>query len=139
MPKTKSKLVNVTGKKKMDPLLKSFIKTQILVFIIYIAVFLICCAVSLALDLNGAYDYYVSLGCFVLLSFISGFLGGIKQRKKGILSGLIYALPANIVVLVVSLIVSAFAVDFNLFISAVSLLIASMIGGVIAVNQRQRR
>lgn len=139
MPKTKSKLVNITGRKKIDPLIKSFVKTQILVFIIYASVFLICCSVSLALDLSNVYDYYVSLGSFVLSSFISGFLGGIKQRKKGILSGLIYALPANLAALIVSLIVSGFAIGLNFLISAISLLIASIIGGVIAVNQRQRR
>lgn len=139
MPKTASKLNNKTNRKKSSSESQSFIKAQLLIFAIYLSIFLVICAICLLADLNSKYDYYISLLSFVISSFISGFLGGIKQRQNGILSGLIYALPANLSVLLISLITAGFTLKANFLIAAVSLPISSILGGIIAVNKRRRR
>lgn len=139
MPKTASKLNNKTNRKKSSSESQSVIKAQLLIFAIYLSIFLVICAINLLADLNSKYDYYISLLSFVISSFISGFLGGIKQRQNSILSGLIYALPANLSVLLISLITAGFTLKANFLIAAVSLPISSILGGIIAVNKRRRR
>lgn len=119
--------------------LKDYIKIQIISLAIYAVAFLCACAICLAIDTGDDLDFYISISAFAVASFISGFLGGNKTRKKGILSGLVYPLPTNIVVILISLATVAFKPDLRLTITALTLILAGIAGGITAVNKRHRR
>lgn len=137
MPKTKTPTTNKNSTKKatkgqgLD-----FLKAEILCLIIYAIMFLIGCAVCLVLDLDYKYDYYICLTIFTISSFIAGFIGGIKQKQRGIILGIIYALPGNFTAIILSLILNSFSADLRLALSVAIVIIASGVGGVFAVNKR---
>lgn len=134
IPPTKSSTKKMSNTKGLD-----FIKTQIFCLTIYIILFIVGCLVSLIFDIDYKFDYYVSLFIFALCSFLSGFVGGIKQKENGIVSGIIYALPGNLIVILLSVILNGFSVEIGLLISTVSLILLSAVGGILGVNKRRRR
>lgn len=140
MPKTK---VNTQRKKTNantgNTDLKDYIKIQLISLAVYAAVFIFASVICLTFDTNDNLDFYISLSAVAAASFVSGFLGGNKTRKNGIVSGLIYSLPSNVIVIFVSLASSAFKADFRLLITALILIAAGVVGGITAVNKRHRR
>ena len=116
-----------------------FIKTQIFAVIIYLILFLLFSFVGLMADISMKYDFISALLSFALSSFVVGFYIGRKLRQNGLLAGIIYSLPINTSVILVSLIFSDFAVDFNIVITAIVLLVTAGVGGVVAVNSRLKR
>ena len=116
-----------------------FIKVQVFALGVYIAIFMLFCIIALMADLAVKYDYVFSLAGFALGSFATGFFSGLKLRQNGLLSGLIYSLPANTLVVLVSLIFSDFNVGINIVVTAVVLLVSAAVGGVVAVNRRRKR
>lgn len=116
-----------------------FLKCLIFSLACYVIVYLISCSAALIFDLNDNYDFYVSLISFSSASFCSGFYTGIKLRKNGLISGLVFTLPANLILILTCLIISDFKTDITLLITAVALLVSSALGGIVAVNKRHRR
>ncbi len=116
-----------------------FIKTQIFAVIIYLILFLLFSFVGLMADFSIKYDFFSALLCFALGSFMVGFYIGRKLRQNGLLAGIVYSSPINTSVILVSLIFSDFAVDFNIVITAIVLLVTAGVGGVVAVNSRLKR
>lgn len=140
MPKTKNIATTKSSTKKMTNINSlDFIKNQIFCLTIYIVLFIVGCLVSLVFDIDYKLDYYVSLFIFALCSFLCGFIGGIKQRENGIVSGIIYALPGNLIVILLSVILNGFSVEISILISVVSLNLLSAVGGILGVNKRRRR
>lgn len=140
MPKTKNIATTKSSTKKMTNINSlDFIKNQIFCLTIYIVLFIVGCLVSLVFDIDYKLDYYVSLFIFALCSFLCGFIGGIKQRENGIVSGIIYALPGNLIVILLSIILNGFSVEISILISVVSLNLLSAVGGILGVNKRRRR
>lgn len=140
MPKTKNIATTKSSTKKMTNTNSlDFIKNQIFCLTIYIVLFIVGCLVSLVFDIDYKLDYYVSLFIFALCSFLCGFIGGIKQRENGIVSGIIYALPGNLIVILLSVILNGFSVEISILISVVSLNLLSAVGGILGVNKRRRR
>lgn len=140
MPKTKNIATTKSSTKKMTNTNSlDFIKNQIFCLTIYIVLFIVGCLVSLVFDIDYKLDYYVSLFIFALCSFLCGFIGGIKQRENGIVSGIIYALPGNLIVILLSVILNGFSVEISILISVVSLILLSAVGGILGVNKRRRR
>lgn len=140
MPKTKNIATTKSSTKKMTNTNSlDFIKNQIFCLTIYIVLFIVGCLVSLVFDIDYKLDYYVSLFIFALCSFLCGFIGGIKQRENGIVSGIIYALPGNLIVILLSIILNGFSVEISILISVVSLILLSAVGGILGVNKRRRR
>ena len=119
--------------------LNSFLYVQIFSFIAYIVLFFLGCFIALKADIPRKYDYIVSLIIFAVASFLTGYFAGIKLRKNGLLFGVIYALPMNIVIIIISLILGGFTFGINLIITAIVLIAVSGIGGILAVNKRIRR
>lgn len=122
-----------------NTVISTFINIQIFSLISYLIVFLIFSFAALMADLPQKYDFYFSLIIFLICSFVTGFYAGIKIRQNGLLVGVIYSLPMNALVLIISLIFADFKVDFTLFITAAVLLLSSAAGGIVAVNKRHRR
>lgn len=116
-----------------------FINIQIFGILIYVVIFLLLSFVALIADISEKYNYLFALIIFALSSFSTGFYAGIKKRQNGLIVGIIYCLPINIIVLIISALICNFKVDFTLIISAAVLLLSAAIGGVLAVNKRHRR
>lgn len=116
-----------------------FIKTQIMAIIICFAVFIIFSFVALLSDLPTKFDFVFALISFIITSFTVGFYVGRKLKQKGMIAGVIYSLPINTLVVLVSLIFSDFNADGNLFITVCSLIVSAGIGGIVAVNSRLKR
>ena len=116
-----------------------FIKTQIFAMIIYFVSFLLFSVIGLMADLSVKYDLLYSLLSFGLASFAVGFFIGRKLRQNGMLAGVIYSLPLNTLVVLLSLIFSDFTVDLNIAITAIVLLVTAGVGGIVAVNSRLKR
>lgn len=117
----------------------NFVKAQLICFAVYIAIFLLICGVCIIADSGDNGDVYFSLIAFAFASFLSGLIGGNKTRKKGILSGLIYGTPSNLLVIFASLTANSFKPDIRLLVSAVVLTAACAVGGIVGVNMRHRR
>ena len=118
---------------------KIFLQVQLFSALVYLTLFLIGSVIALNTDLPKKYDYIVSIIIFAIASFLTGFFSGIKLRQNGLLSGIIYSLPMNFAVILISLIMSKFSVGINIAITAAVLIITAGIGGILAVNKRLRR
>ena len=116
-----------------------FVKTQIFAVLIYVIIFIIISSVALVADLPAKYDFLCSLLGFTISSFAVGFYVGQKLRQKGLLAGIIYSLPANTLVVLISLIFSDFSFGINIVITAIALLVTAGVGGIVAVNNRLKR
>ena len=135
----KSKPNRAVRNKSESTQVKTFLQIQLFAVIIYIIVFLIGSFVALSADISGRLDYLISLIIFAVSSFSAGFFTGIKIRQKGLLTAIIYSLPINISVIIISLFINDFSFNFNALISLSVLTAFAGIGGILAVNKRLRR
>ena len=136
MAKTKPK----TKKTRVEnSAINTFINVQIIAVILYIIIFITTSAVGLVADLSNNFDFIFTLISFAFCSFTTGFYAGLKIRQNGIASGIIYALPMNVIVILISLVFADFEVDYILAVTVAILLISSAVGGILAVNKRRRR
>lgn len=115
---------------------KEYLKLQLVGFIIYLIFFIIASAVSVMSDIKINYMTYVSMLFIGLSSLFTGFISGIKERKNGIIRGVLGALPINSLIIIISLIFSHFKADLSLLYTAVVCLVMSAVGGIISVNIR---
>ena len=127
MPKKKASANNKTNK---------YLKQQLINLLIYLAVFMALCCVSLVSDMKKEHMLYMSLGFIGISSFLSGFSAGIKERKNGLLCGVAGSLPLNAFVIILALISNKLSFDINLLFSAATGLALSAIGGIVSVNIR---
>ncbi len=119
---------------KKNDSLKKYIKYQLIILLFYFVLFLIFCSVSVVADVNKDILPYISVFFICVGSLAAGFFAGIKERKNGILSGLSYALPSDIIWITVSLILNGFKADIILPITVFASIILSALGGIISVN-----
>lgn len=125
--------------KRENKALYTFLSAQIFAVMCYLSVFFIGAFTVLYADLSTKYDFIFSVVMFTVCSFVTGFYAGMKTRENGIVTGILYSLPMNAVVILTSLIFSDFTADINLAVTAVLLVTAGGIGGILAVNKRLRR
>ncbi len=114
----------------------SYLKLQFLSTIIYIILIILISAICVKADINKESMAYISLAFIGAASLISGFLAGIRERKNGIVCGLLGALPINLFMIAVSLITNKFSADLSILYTALICLISSAVGGIISVNIR---
>lgn len=131
-PKKRKKADNMSERTKL------FIRCQIFSAIVYTGMFLICSIVALSMNVPKNMMFYLSVAAFAVSSFACGFYAGMKSRKNGITVGLLNALLFNTLVMLISMLVNSFKIDFTTIISYVILLICSMLGGIVSVNTRQK-
>ena len=137
MKKTKPVRANKT--KTENQQLNLFIKVQIFAVITYLTLFLIGSFLALRADISRKYDLIFTLIIFAISSLAVGFFAGIKLRQNGLISGILYSLPMNLLTIVISLLLNDFTFSVNIIITAVILILSSGIGGILAVNKRLRR
>lgn len=136
MGKTK---VNVNGRKSENAVINTFLKIEIIGAFIYFIMFIMSAFIEMSADFKSGSDMIVSLAVFSLCSFLTALIAGVKIRERGLLVGLIYTLPLNTLVLLLSLLFADFSVDFHFLISVAFLLLSGAVGGIVGVNLRLRR
>ncbi len=116
--------------------LKSFMKMQIINASVFFVIFLVFILISVCGDIGIDLMLYIALAFTGLASFISGCIAGFKERRKGIICGIVNVLPFNVVLLIISLVFNGFQADISLLISLITGLLAAAVGGIVAVNIR---
>lgn len=111
-----------------------FLSPLLLFVICFFAVSLI----SMIFDLQKSLNFPVITVILSLCTFLSAFLTAKKKRENGLVTGIIYNLPAILLLELISLILNSFLLDLNLLLSLGTMLIASALGGVVGVNSKQK-
>ena len=135
MKKTKP---NRGNKANNNTFIYKFGKVQLVAALIYSLMFFIGSVIFLQTDLPKKYDFIISLSVFAISSLMVGFIAGIKQKQNGLISGILYSLPMNVIVILLSLIIGKFNVGVNLAITVITLIVFSAVGGILAVNKRRQ-
>ena len=136
MGKTKT---NIKNKKAENAVINTFIRIEIIGLLIYVVVFLLSALIAMSVGLKSNYYMIISLLMFSVCSFVTALTAGTKIRERGLLVGVIYTLPLNTLVLLLSLFFADFSLDYHFVVSAISLLLSGAVGGVVGVNLRFRR
>lgn len=126
------------GEKKLNNSTSVFLKTQILMIILNIIFLLAGSGAVYGSALKQSNYFYVGTALFCVVSFIGGYYCGFKIHRNGLITGLVFCLPSNLLVILVSLISNRFKLDFTCVISLILLLVASMLGGILSVNTRKK-
>ncbi len=129
-----SALQNSSKKIKNKSKVNESIMLLFICFIIETAMLFVVCIGALAVDVKSKNFYLLSAISLCLGCFVSGFVSVRKTKKNGLLNGILYCLPSNLLFIIVSSALNAFKVDCFTIISFVLLVIASAIGGVLSVN-----
>ncbi|MBR6567374.1 MAG: TIGR04086 family membrane protein [Clostridia bacterium] len=116
--------------------LHSFIKLQIINILVSLVIFSGFTMIAVVCDIKSDSMFVYSLVFIGIVSFVCGALAGIKERKKGIICGIISALPLNAAFIIVSLIMNSFKPDLCIIITFLTATILSAVGGIVAVNIR---
>lgn len=107
------------------------------IFLLFFAV-IICSLISTFVDLQKGLNFAVIAVLVGACEFLSGFISGKIKRENGIFTGIIYSLPAFVIILLISLILNKFSIDMNLLISSAVMLISSAVGGITGVNMKKK-
>ena len=98
------------------------------------SVFICACIFSLLINVKNDIYFPVAVAALCIGSAFSGFTSVRKIRKNGLLNGILYVLPSNVVYMMISLAMNSFVFDYITLISFTLLVIFSAVGGVISVN-----
>lgn len=132
-------MIKLKAQKNQKSKLFLFIKTQILILILLIIIILIASAVIYSADEIGSkYYFYIITAIISLIDFISGHYIGSKIKKNGMLNALLYCLPINLIIFAVSMILNLFNIDLTLLFSAIIIISANMLGGIVSVNNKSK-
>lgn len=137
MPNTSTKTKSKNGK-KLNETTRLFIKTQILMALSDLVLLLIGSFIVYSFEPSKKAYFYISIFLFCISAFISGYYCGFKLHKKGLVTGLIFCLPLNLLIVLISLIINKFSFDLTFVITLLLLLISSMLGGILSVNTRMK-
>ena len=108
-------------------------------FLAEIIFFTASCIIALILDIKHENYYIFSITALALGSFASGFVSTRKIRRKGMLNGIIYALPSNLIFTFISVILNSFSIDYNIIFTFILVVVSSAAGGITSVNIRSRK
>lgn len=133
-PKIKLKSKPNKNKKELSENMKVFIKTQILFLSLNALVFLTCVCVCLQMDFARENIFYISIASLAIGSFLASFYAGYKIHKNGLLVGLVFSLPINALVILISLMTNNFQVDYTAIVSFFILMSVAMFAGILSVN-----
>lgn len=133
MNKRNSK-VNKGDKKRLSGNVGVFIKAQVIYLILSLVFLLVSAFISYSSSLDAKFYFYLTIFSLALASFLSSFYSGYKIHQNGLVVGLLFSLPMNIIWLVASAVINSLKADATIIIALVVLLITSMLGGVLSVN-----
>ncbi len=115
------------------------LKTEILIFIIYLLIFFFISILALISDLSEAYMFPLSVAAFSFASYLSGTFVGLKKREKGLINGVLFTLPVNFVLFFAALISVSFKPDLSIIISIIIFTFSSAVGGITGVNLKLKK
>lgn len=136
MPKKRRKKANAQNNNVKNLILKTLFGS-IVNILIYFSLCAAAALICLKTDTDSAiYKYIVPFICAV-----SGFFGGFKAvnsiRMKGMLFGAISALPAFLIIFLISSIISRTGIAASGWIAAIIMTVFSAVGGILSANQRK--
>lgn len=129
----------ISKRKTENTVINLFLKIQMIGAAIYILMFLLSCFTAVSLDFGQNYDMIFSLGTFAICSFLTALYAGLKIREHGLPVGIVYTLPLNTLIVLLSLFFTDFKADFRILLTSVVLLLFAGVGGITGVNIRLRR
>ncbi len=109
------------------------------IILIYITVLFLSVFLSVISDLDPKQTYAVSLASLSLASFVSGIVIGFAFRKNGMLKAVVFTSPVNLFIIIASVFINSFTIDYHIILSLAALVISAAIGGIISVNSKIRR
>ena len=131
MVKKKSSLKRIKDKKSLNQF-----KFIIIDLLIKAAIILTLSVIVLTLDIEINYIFLiVTIG---ICNALMGYIIGSEKKKNGLFLALIYTLPGNLSLLVISLILNGFKFDYFAFLTLTTMMITSAVGGVVSVNKKKK-
>lgn len=124
--------------KKSNSKLKKILLLEFAILIIYYIISLIVCTLLFTVDIPIGAVYYIILISLALSAFLSGYITGVKMKKNGLISGVIYNLFMVVLTLLISLLLNGFSFDYRMFVTLVVMLAMSAAGGITAVNSKRK-
>lgn len=124
--------------KKINPEFIGILKHQSIIFLIFTVIITACCILLFFINANQQFMRCFSAISISLASFINGYISGRKYRKNGLAVGIINNIPSLLIILIISLILNNFNIDYTVLITIPLNLILSATGGIVAVNTRLR-
>ena len=104
----------------------------------YTVSFCLCAFITLYCDADKSKDLSRLLAFVGTAAFLSGGFAGLREKKNGLLIGFLTTAPIHLCLFFLSLVMGGFHADFTVLFAFFILTILSMLGGVLAVNRRQR-
>ncbi len=117
--------------------LRKILPVLLVTILCYIVCILLCAIAILYSDTSASVGY----GAMVALcaaAFLSAFFAGMRSKQNGLLTGFLTTLPVHVLLLLLSLLHGGFSADLTLLFVFVILSLVSMLGGVLAVNRRDK-
>lgn len=136
MPKSKRRKPKSENMDLKSIIIKTLVGSAISVFVYFILT-AVCSLICLKLDTKQeAYIYII-----YAISAVSGFVGGYRAvsliRKNGLIIGAVCALPALVIIFLVSSIIGRTGMSASGWIVAVIMAVFSAVGGVLSANRRR--
>ena len=105
--------------------------------IIFILLLISASAIILKNDMSGSSVTAISFICCILSGFITGFITGRRIKVSGFIYGLLSSSLICIALIALTVII-ADSLGKNIIFACLSTLIASAIGGILAVNMKRK-
>lgn len=131
-PQKKKKSTKGEGKR-----LKKLLPILCFTLLCYFGCILICAFWLLKSD-HSEFFFPYSIGALGVAAFLSAFFAGLCQKKNGLLTGFLTTFPMHVVILLLSFVFGGYQADLTLLFTLVILTLISMLGGVLAVNRREK-
>lgn len=126
MIKTKSKKTNSDISVYLKVITAQFLTFFILSLIAYLS------------DIKASHFYLISIASLSSGSVIAGFIAGKSKQRKGLVYGMLFSLPFNAAVLIISLFLNSFSFDYMAVISLILSVVLSGIGGSVSINLKKK-
>lgn len=107
-------------------------------FLIITACIFLLSIVALIADLNNNAYHIYSIAGISAGSMICGFINGRIKKQNGLLNGVIFTLPSNLLLIIFSLYLNEFSADYLLIFSIGFSLMFAALGGVLSVNIKKK-
>lgn len=107
-------------------------------FLIITACVFLLSIVALIADLNNNAYHIYSIAGISAGSMICGFINGRIKKQNGLLNGVIFTLPSNLLLIIFSLYLNEFSADYLLIFSIGFSLMFAALGGVLSVNIKKK-
>lgn len=125
------------GKTQNKSELKKYIFTALESLILFIILLMVLTFICYKLDVDSKYHYFVILAACLVSCFFGGISMQKKLQKRGIVCGLIGALPVCVVSCIGSMIIGNFNIGIKTVAAITLMLLSGVIAGVFAVNMRR--